>query len=78
MGKRNGRNSRMDRMLFPGDELVVSGPSQSECPAPPHADFYGWTDNADYGDKFQYESGRILSCEALRQIGTQKYVDSGK
>ena len=70
MEKRNGRNSRMDRMLFPGDELVVSGPSQSECPAPPHADFYGWTDNADYGDKFQYESGRILSCEALRQIGT--------
>ena len=27
MEKRNGRNSRMDRMLFPGDELVVSGPS---------------------------------------------------
>lgn len=69
-GKRRKRNSRMDRMLFPGKELVVSGPSQGPCPAPPRADFYGWADRPEDGDKFRQEAGRILSGDAMGRIGT--------
>lgn len=70
MGKRDGRNSRMDRMLFPGDELVVSGPSQGKCPVPPHADFYGWADRTEDKNKFLYSTGKILSSEELGRTGT--------
>lgn len=69
-GKRDGRNSRMDRILFPGDEMVVSGPSNSECPVPPRADFYAWADREEDRCRFQLDKGRILSGEALGKIGT--------
>ena len=69
-GKRNGRNARMDRLLFPGNEMTVSGPSQGMCPAPERADFYGWADREEDKGKFRLEEGRILSAAEMGQTGT--------
>lgn len=69
-GERNGRNSRMDRLLFPGDEMVVSGPSQGECPAPERADFYGWCDRKEDAVRFRFEGERILSEKEMGRNGT--------
>lgn len=69
-GKRHGRNSRMDRLLFPGKELAVSGPSNAVCPAPPRADFYGWADREQDADRFVCTEGTLLSREALGKTGT--------
>lgn len=69
-GERDGRNSRMDRILFPGDELAVSGPSQGKCPVPPRADFYGWADSKEDEKKILHTMGQILSSEELGKTGT--------
>lgn len=69
-GKRKGRNSRMDRLLFPGDELAVSGPSNALCPAPPRADFYGWADKTEDEEKFCGITGGLVSAKMLGQTGT--------
>lgn len=69
-GERRGRNSRMDRLLFPGDEMVVSGPSQGECPAPAKADFYGWCDKKEDACQFRFEGERVLSQKEMKENGT--------
>ena len=69
-GRRGKRNSRMDRLLFAGNELVVSGPSQAPCPVPPRADFHGWADRAEDADRFLREGGRILSGDGMGRTGT--------
>ncbi len=69
-GHRCRRNSRMDRLLFPGDALVVSGPSQGPCPAPFRADFYGWADRPEDADQFRREAGSVLSGDTMGRTGT--------
>ena len=64
------KNFRMDRLLFPGDEMAVSGPSQGVCPAPLRADFYGWADQEADRDRFVRLDGMLLSADQAEKTGT--------
>jgi len=86
--RRHGRFVHMDRMLFNGDELYVSGPGLSETPVPQLPDFYGWaddktdstgsTDAADSRDSrlFLHKDNFVLSAREMPPCGTAEITFS--
>ena len=60
-GKRHGRFVHMDRMVFSGEKLLVSGPTRHPCPAPQMPCFYGWADGEDREGKFVFSGNRVLT-----------------
>lgn len=69
-GKRHGRFVNMDRLLFYGNDIMVSGPSLTPVPVPEMPDFYGWADNDTYSDQFLHKDGFILSRKFMDAFGT--------
>jgi hypothetical protein len=74
--RRRGRWVHMDRMLFCGDELQVSGPTLTPCPVPEMPDFYGWADQdassclPGSGELFLREDDFVLSAKEMSASGT--------
>jgi hypothetical protein len=68
--RRRGRFTHMDRMVFHGDELHVSGPSLTACPAPAPPDFFGWADEAATADRFLRDEDSVLSLREMGAHGT--------
>lgn len=62
-GRRSGRYGNMDRMLFNGGKLLVSGPTNHPCEAPQMPDFYGWADEDAYRGKFIYDRDGVMSLQ---------------
>ncbi len=60
-GRRHGRFLNLDRMLFNGEKLLVSGPTNHPCPAPEMPDFFAWADEADGRESFSLSSNGILT-----------------
>ena len=51
-GKHVRRNVNLDRMLFNGEKLMVSGPTRHFVEAPKLPDARGWADDDQYADAF--------------------------
>lgn len=68
--RRRGRFVHMDRMLFNGDELCVSGPGLAETPAPEMPEFYGWADRDTEELKFIRADSFVLSAREMSARGT--------
>jgi xylan 1,4-beta-xylosidase len=68
--RRRGRFIHMDRMVFSGNELHVSGPSLSPCKIPERPDFYGWADEDATAGRFLKKDGCILSTQEMGTTGT--------
>lgn len=68
--KRHGRFTQMDRMVFSGDELHVSGPTRTACPVPEMPDFCGWADEEKTESRFIKDRGLVLSKAEMTPNGT--------
>ncbi len=60
-GRRHGRFVHMDRMVFSGEKLLVSGPTYHPCEAPKMPCFYGWADGENRGERFVFSGSRVLA-----------------
>ncbi|WZL78936.1 family 43 glycosylhydrolase [Eubacteriales bacterium mix99] len=76
--RRHGRFVHMDRMLFNGDELYVSGPGLSETPVPELPDFYGWADEETDSNSrlFLHKDNLVLSAREMSPCGTAEITFS--
>lgn len=63
-GRHTRRNANLDRMLFNGDKLMVSGPTRCFVEAPKRPDAYGWADEEVYSEVFlPWDDGvRLIAC----------------
>lgn len=60
-GRRHGRFLNLDRMLFDGEKLLVSGPTNHPCPAPELPDFFAWADEEAHLDSFIISENSVLT-----------------
>ena len=60
-GRRHGRFLNLDRMLFSGEKLLVSGPTTHPCPAPARPDVFAWADEEAYRDRFTLTPDGIVT-----------------
>ncbi len=58
-GRHVRRNVNLDRMLFNGDKLMVSGPTRHFAEAPRRPDAWGWADEEAYADAFTPWDGGV-------------------
>ena len=64
-GKHTRRNVNLDRMLFNGEKLMVSGPTRHPVEAPHRPDAYGWADDpASAGAFIPLDGGVLLAASA--------------
>lgn len=59
-GRHVRRNVNLDRMLFNGDKLSVSGPTRHFTQAPARPDAWGWVDEPDSAAAFEHVDGAVL------------------
>jgi xylan 1,4-beta-xylosidase len=77
-GQHTRRNVNLDRMLFNGEKLAVSGPTRHFAQAPQMPDAYGWADDAQYADSFiPWSDGVQLKAPAPEQFTAEVWLVPG-
>ena len=65
-GRRQGRFYNLDRMLFNGDKLLVSGPTNQPAAVPEMPAFCAWVDEDSSREAFRFEGEAILARHEAR------------